>query len=60
MVKIDMDMPSCCGDCWALDESGDYPMCRITGETRGYNFNVLDRRMTNCPLIEEEPPKEDR
>lgn len=48
-----MEMRSACGgetDCFALDESGDYPMCRITGETRGYTFPVRERRMNNCPL----------
>lgn len=47
-----MKMPSVCDECWALDESGDYPMCRITGETRGYNFRVYEKRMDKCPLIE--------
>lgn len=47
-----MEMPSVCDRCWALDESGDYPMCRITGETRGYNFCVREKRMDRCPLIE--------
>ena len=47
-----MQMPSVCDCCWALDESGDYPMCRMTGETRGYNFRVREKRMDRCPLIE--------
>ena len=47
-----MKMPNVCDECWALDESGDYPMCRITGETRGYNFRVREKRMDRCPLIE--------
>ena len=46
------EMPSVCDCCWALDESGDYPMCRITEETRGYNFRVREKRMDKCPLIE--------
>lgn len=37
-------------DCFALDEHGDYPMCRITRETRGYTFPIRERRMDNCPL----------
>lgn len=48
-----MEMRSACGgetDCFALDESGDYPMCRITGETRGYTFPIRERRMDSCPL----------
>ena len=52
VVKIAMDMPSCCYDCWALDESTDYPMCRLTGETRGNNFGIHNRRMPYCPLID--------
>lgn len=47
-----MKMPNVCDRCWALDESGDYPMCRITGETRGYNFRAREKRMDRCPLIE--------
>lgn len=47
-----MEMPNVCDECWALDESGDYPMCRITGATRGYNFPVRKERMDRCPLIE--------
>lgn len=47
-----LKMPSVCDYCWALDESGDYPMCRITGETRGYNFRVREKRMDRCPLVE--------
>lgn len=47
-----LKMPNACDECWALDESGDYPMCRITGETRGYNFRVREKRMDRCPLIE--------
>ena len=44
------DPPKTCGDCFALDESGDYPFCRITGETRGYNFNADFHRMDRCPI----------
>ena len=47
-----MKMPSVCDECWALDESGDYPICRITDETRGYNFRAREKRMDRCPLIE--------
>ena len=35
-----IDMPSCCDECFALDDNGDYPMCRITQEQRGYTFNT--------------------
>lgn len=45
-------IPKCCDRCWALDESGDYPICRITGEQRGYNFNIFEKRMPKCPLID--------
>ena len=46
------DMPAVCDECWALDDSGDYPMCRITQEQRGYTFRSRERRMDKCPLIE--------
>lgn len=45
-------MPRVCADCFALDEYGDYPVCRITGEQRGYNFRIYEKRMEKCPLIE--------
>lgn len=54
-VLIRMKMPKCCDMCWALDDYGDYPRCRITQEQRGYNFPVRDKRMDNCPLIELPP-----
>lgn len=50
MLIIDMKMPRCCDECPMLDDSGDYPMCRITEETRGYNFNTREKRMDRCPI----------
>ena len=50
MLILDMPMPRACDDCPMLDESGDYPMCRITQETRGYSFNVREKRMDRCPI----------
>lgn len=50
-----MKMPSCCDDCWALDEYGDYPVCRITEEQRGYYFRIREERMDRCPLISVPP-----
>ena len=53
MIAIkDVEMPSCCDECFALDDNGDYPMCRITHDQRGYTFNVLNKRMDSCPLVE--------
>lgn len=49
-------MPKNCDACWALDDYGDYPRCRITEEQRGYNFTVRERRMDNCPLVEVPTP----
>lgn len=45
-----IDMPSCCRECFALDDHYDYPECLITKEQRGYNFNTKIRRMDKCPL----------
>lgn len=47
-----IDMPSCCDECFVLDDNGDYPMCIITQEQRGYTFRTKDQKMTNCPLKE--------
>ena len=46
-----MEMPTRCADCWALDDYGDYPRCRITGEQHGYTFGYREYRMPNCPLV---------
>lgn len=50
MLILDMPIPRACDDCPMLDESGDYPMCRISEETRGYNFNTREKRMDRCPI----------
>lgn len=46
------DIPDCCYNCVHLDDSGDYPMCRITEEQRGYNFDSRNNKMDSCPLVE--------
>lgn len=46
-----MEMPKSCDMCWALDDYGDYPRCRITNEQRGYTFPVREKRMSDCPLV---------
>ena len=48
----DLEMPAVCDNCLFLDEYGDYPCCRITGETRGYNFKCSENKMDRCPLEE--------
>lgn len=50
-----MEMPTCCDECAALDEYGDYPVCRITQEQRGYTFRTREKRMDKCPLVEVPP-----
>lgn len=47
-------MPKCCDECWALDDDGDYPRCRITEEQRGYTFRTRENRMSKCPLVNSE------
>ena len=44
-------MPKCCDECWALDDDGDYPRCRITEEQCGYTFRTKENRMSKCPLV---------
>lgn len=55
MIEIDIPMPSCCDECFALDFSGDYPCCIISEECQGYNFNVYENRMPSCPMKDNEP-----
>ena len=45
-----IDMPSCCDECFALDDNGDYPFCLITHEQRGYTFRIREQRMPKYPL----------
>ena len=55
MIQIDMEMPKCCDECFALDDHGDYPFCLISQDQRGYTFNVRKRRMPTCPLKAQGP-----
>ena len=48
---VRMEMPESCDVCPCLDDYGDYPRCRISGEQRGYNFPICEKRMPNCPII---------
>ena len=45
-----INMPECCDKCFALNTSGDYPVCIITDEQRGYTFRTREQRMDKCPL----------
>lgn len=47
---VEMEMPKNCDECPLLDEIGDYPMCRATQETRGYNFDTRNKKMDKCPI----------
>lgn len=50
-AMVIMDMPECCYECAFIDDRYDYPECTITNEIRGYNFNIREHKMDNCPLI---------
>ena len=55
VIIKNMDMPKCCNDCFALNEyDGDYPVCIITQEQRGYSFEKREKRMDRCPLVEKD------
>ena len=51
-ILINMEMPKCCDDCFALDDNGDYPYCLISSTQQGYTFRTREKRMSNCPLVE--------
>lgn len=55
MIQIDMPMPKCCDECFALDDYGDYPFCLISKHQYGYKFNTRQNRMPSCPLKVQEP-----
>lgn len=48
---VRMEMPENCDACPCLDDYGDYPRCRISGEQRGYTFPICEKRMPNCPIV---------
>ena len=48
---VRMEMPKSCYVCPCLDDYGDYPRCRISGEQRGYNFPIDEKRMSTCPIL---------
>ena len=50
MIQIDIEMPSCCADCPFFDDRWDYPTCQVNDHSRGYNFNIRENRMPDCPL----------
>ena len=52
ILRINMDMPSCCGNCFALDDTGYYPTCIINDHYQGCNFDIFKKRMPDCPLKE--------
>ena len=52
---VRMKMPKSCWDCPCLDDYGDYPMCRISNEQRGYNFPIHEKRMPGCPITQPLP-----
>ena len=45
-----IDMPSCCSECFALDDNGDDLMCLITQEQKDYTFRTREQKMDKCPL----------
>lgn len=52
MIALNIEMPKSCNDCPMYDDRWDYPTCYITNESRGYNFDIFNKRMPNCPLKE--------
>ena len=48
---VRMEMPKSCYVCPCLDDYGDYPRCLISGEQRGYNFLIDEKRMSTCPIL---------
>lgn len=54
MIQIDIEMPKCCDDCFALDKTGDYPYCNISQVQQGYTFDSGSIRMPECPLIDKD------
>ena len=52
VIIKDMEMPRSCSECPFLDDNGDYPFCLVNQKSRGYTFNIREKRMPTCPLLE--------
>ena len=50
-IIIGKQKPICCDKCDYIDDGGDYPRCRITEETHGYNFDTRNNVMRYCPVV---------
>ena len=46
-----VNLPVCCSDCFALDNSDDYRQCRITKTQKDYRFREQEEKMEDCPLF---------
>ena len=57
---VRMEMPGCCWGCPCIDDYGDYPRCRISNEQRGYNFQIHEKRMPRCPIMQPLPERHGR
>jgi len=44
------EMPKCCEECFAIDNHGFYPLCKLTHEQRDSTFDTSSKRMDGCPL----------
>lgn len=54
-LVFDKYKSSTCSKCPHLDYFGrDYSQCTITGETKGYNFDIHQQRMDKCPYSKSE------
>ena len=52
IILSDMEMPECCDECPMYYDGYDYPTCYLTTSRTGYNFDIRDKRMKDCPLQE--------
>ena len=50
MAYVDIPIPETCDQCHAMDDNSDYPYCMILHESRGYDFNIREKRFPNCPM----------
>lgn len=52
-IKLNVEMPKGCKDCPLYDDRWDYPTCYATQSSRGYNFDIFNKRMPDCPIVVE-------
>ena len=58
MLRINIEMPKCCDECFAMAHHQDFSICQLTVKVNDisenqFNCDTSKERCSECPLIEE-------